>query len=170
MLVFEDLHWADDTLLDFVDHLVDWVNDAPLLVIGTARPELLERRPGWGGGKSNAATVSLSPLSEDETARLLASLLGRPSCLPSSRRRSWPVQGKPALCGGVRAHGLGARRRSSGRRPLPETVQGIVAARLDALSPEDKSLIQNAAVIGKVFWSGALAAMTGCSAGPSRRA
>ena len=77
MLVFEDLHWADDALLDFVDHLVDWVNDAPLLVIGTARPELLERRPGWGGGKSNAATVSLSPLSEDETARLLASLLGQ---------------------------------------------------------------------------------------------
>ena len=75
MLVFEDLHWADDNLLDFVDHLVDWASDAPLLVLGTARPELLERRPGWGGGKSNAATISLSPLSEEETARLLASLL-----------------------------------------------------------------------------------------------
>jgi class 3 adenylate cyclase len=68
VLVFEDLHWADDNLLDFVDYLVDWVTDSPLLVIGTARPELLERRPGWGGGKPNAATVSLSPLSDEEIA------------------------------------------------------------------------------------------------------
>ena len=68
VLVFEDLHWADDNLLDFVDHLVDWATQSPILVIATARPELLERRPNWGGGKSNAATVSISPLSE--SARL----------------------------------------------------------------------------------------------------
>ena len=75
VLVFEDLHWADDDLLDFVDYLVDWATDSPLLVLGTARPELLERRPDWGGGKSNAATTSLSPLSEQDTARLISSLL-----------------------------------------------------------------------------------------------
>ena len=162
VLVFEDLHWADDTLLDFVDHLVDWVNDAPLLVIGTARPELLERRPGWGGGKSNAATVSLSPLSEDETARLLASLLGQ-TVMPAELQA--PLL---ARAGGNPLYAEEYARMVSERGvapadggPLPETVQGIVAARLDALSPEDKSLIQNAAVIGKVFWSGALAAMTG---------
>ena len=67
MLVFEDLHWADENLLDFVDYLVDWATDSPFLVLGTARPELLERRPGWGGGKSNATTMSLSPLSEEDT-------------------------------------------------------------------------------------------------------
>jgi predicted ATPase len=77
VLVFEDLHWADDDLLDFVDHLVDWSAGVPLLVVCTARPELLERRPGWGGGKPNALTLSISPLSEEETARLLASLLDR---------------------------------------------------------------------------------------------
>ena len=70
VLVFEDLHWADDGLLDFVDHLVDWARGVPLLVVGTARPELLERRPGWGGGKPNALTLSLSPLSDEETAAL----------------------------------------------------------------------------------------------------
>src|SRR5947199_22317 len=78
VLVFEDLHWADDGLLDFVDHLVDWAGDVPLLVVCTARPELLERRPGWGGGKPDAATVSLRPLSDAQTAGLIAKLLDRP--------------------------------------------------------------------------------------------
>ena len=71
-LVFEDLHWADENLLDFLDHLVDWAGGVPLLVVCTARPELLERRPGWGGGKTNALTISLSPLSDEDTARLIA--------------------------------------------------------------------------------------------------
>ncbi|MDQ5820989.1 MAG: AAA family ATPase, partial [Actinomycetota bacterium] len=75
VLVFEDLHWADDGLLDFVDHLADWASGVPLLVVCTARPELLDRRPGWGGGKRNAATVSISPLSNGETAQLLGALL-----------------------------------------------------------------------------------------------
>ena len=65
MLVFEDLHWADDGLLDFLDDLVDWLRGAPLLVVGTARPELLERRPLWGGGKANATTISLRPLDDE---------------------------------------------------------------------------------------------------------
>jgi predicted ATPase len=62
ILVFEDLHWADDGLLDFIDHLTDWTDAVPLFVLCTARPELLGRRPGWGGGKPNAATISLPPL------------------------------------------------------------------------------------------------------------
>ena len=78
VLVFEDLHWADEGLLDFVDHLVDG-RGVPLLVVCTARPELLERRPGWGGGKVNASTLSLSPLSEAETARLVGPLLEQAS-------------------------------------------------------------------------------------------
>src|SRR4029453_2959189 len=77
ILVFEDLHWADDSLLDFVDHLVDWAAGVPMLVVCTARPELLSRRPGWGGGKPNAATISLSPLSDDDTAGLVHALLER---------------------------------------------------------------------------------------------
>jgi class 3 adenylate cyclase/tetratricopeptide (TPR) repeat protein len=162
VLVFEDLHWADDNLLDFVDYLVDWATDSPVLVLGTARPELLERRPGWGGGKPNAATISLSPLSEEEIARLLASLL---------EQAVMPAETQSALlarAGGNPLYAEEYARMVSERgvaptedAPLPETVQGIVAARLDALSAEDKSLLQDAAVIGKVFWSGALAAMSG---------
>jgi predicted ATPase len=72
VVVFEDLHWADESLLDFVDELVDWVTEVPLLVVATARPELLERRPGWAGGKLNATTLALAPLSDDQTARLIA--------------------------------------------------------------------------------------------------
>ena len=75
VLVFEDLHWADDGLLDFVDQLVDWLTDVPVLVVATARPELLTRRPSWGGGKANATTISLAPLSDEDTARLVHALL-----------------------------------------------------------------------------------------------
>ena len=78
VLVFEDLHFADDGLLDFVDHLVDWASGVPMLVVATARPELLARRPGWGGGKPNAVTLSLAPLSDEDTARLVHALLERP--------------------------------------------------------------------------------------------
>jgi class 3 adenylate cyclase len=77
VLVFEDLHWADDGLLDFVDYLAEWAGGVPLLVVGTARPELLARRPGWGGGKPNAVTLSLAPLSDGDTARLVGLLRGR---------------------------------------------------------------------------------------------
>ena len=75
VLVFEDLHWADDALLDFVDHLVDWASGVPMLVLCTARPELLERRRGWGGGKRNALTIALSPLADPDIARLIGTLL-----------------------------------------------------------------------------------------------
>jgi len=78
VLAIEDLQWADDQLLDFVDHLVDWTVDVPLLIVCTARPELLERRPGWGGGKANSTALSLRPLSDEKTARLLAANLARP--------------------------------------------------------------------------------------------
>src|SRR6185503_1715472 len=77
VLIFEDLHWADPALIGFVDHLVDWSAGVPITVICSARPELFERHPGWGGGKRNSATIALNPLTDQETARLLASLLDR---------------------------------------------------------------------------------------------
>ena len=75
--MFEDVHWADDGLLDFVEYLAGWASGVPLLVVCTARPELLTRRPGWGGGQPNAVTLSLAPLSEQDTARLIGLLTGR---------------------------------------------------------------------------------------------
>ena len=158
VLVFEDLHFADDGLLDFVDHLADWASGVPLLVVATARPELLTRRPSWGGGKPNAVTISLSPLSDDETARLVHALLER-SLLDAELQRTLLERagGNPLYAEEF------ARLVEAGREPaeLPETVQGIVAARLDLLPAAEKRLLQDASVVGKVFWLGALASLDG---------
>jgi class 3 adenylate cyclase/tetratricopeptide (TPR) repeat protein len=159
VLVIEDLHWADDGLLDFVDHLAEWVRGVPLLVVATARPELLERRPGWGGGKANAATLSLRPLSEIETTRLLGLLLEQSVLNADTQRELVARAGGNPLYAEEYVRMLRDGRLAGGE--LPETVQGIIAARLDALTPEEKVLVQDAAVIGKVFWSGTLAAMGG---------
>jgi class 3 adenylate cyclase/tetratricopeptide (TPR) repeat protein len=155
VLVFEDLHWADEGLLDFIDHLVDWSTGVPLLCVCTARPELLERRPGWGGGKLNSTTIALPALSEDDTQRLLAGLLGR-TVLPAELLQF--AGGNPLY---AEEYARMLSDRGLDEAALPETVQGIIAARLDALSAEEKTAIQNGAVFGKVFWSGSLAALDG---------
>ena len=155
VLVFEDLHWADDGLLDFIDGLVDWVDGVPLLVVCTARPELLERRPGWGGGKRNATTVSLAPLDDGETAQLVLALLGRPLLDAEAQRELVERTAGNPLYAEEFVRMLEAGGSIDGR--LPETVQGIVAARIDLLPAEEKELLQQAAVLGKVFWSDALA-------------
>jgi class 3 adenylate cyclase/tetratricopeptide (TPR) repeat protein len=161
VLVFEDLQWADDGLLDFVDHLVEWASGVPLLCVCTARPELLERRPDWGGGKRNATTISLSPLSDDDTARLVHALLGT-SVLPSELQSTLLARasGNP-LYAEEFARLVEERRGEEGELPLPESVQGIIAARVDSLPPEEKELLQDAAVVGKVMWVGTVAALEG---------
>jgi class 3 adenylate cyclase/tetratricopeptide (TPR) repeat protein len=147
VLVFEDIQWADDGLLDFIEHLADWVRDVPMLILCTARLELLERRPAWGGGKLNAANVALAPLSGEDTARLMWTL---------------GVETKPALVERAGGNPLYAEqyvrmlRERGSAEDLPESVQGIIAARLDSLPAEEKSVLQDAAVMGKVFWLGAL--------------
>jgi class 3 adenylate cyclase/tetratricopeptide (TPR) repeat protein len=161
VLAFEDLHWADDNLLAFVDELVDWATGVPLLVVCTARPELLTRRPDWGGGKPNALTISLSPLSDTDTAQLLSDLLG--SVLPAETQVELLARagGNPLY-----AEEFARMLRDRGVvGELPETVQGLIAARLDLLEPAQKSLLQDAAVIGKRFWSGALTSLSGLDGG-----
>src|SRR2546421_1275261 len=155
VLVFEDLHWADEGLLDFVDELIDWLSGVPLLILCSARPELLERRQGWGGGTLNASTVGLSPLSEKETAVLISQVLER-ALLPAEIQQALleRAEGNPLYA--EQFAQLYLERGSAEDLPLPETLQGIVAARLDGLSADAKALLQDAAVIGKVFWTGAL--------------
>ncbi|MDQ3380358.1 MAG: AAA family ATPase [Actinomycetota bacterium] len=153
ILVFEDLHWADDSLLDFVDHLVDWASGVPILVVGTARPELLSRRPGWGGGKPNALTLSLSPLSDDETAELVHALLERSVLDAEVQQTLLERAGGNPLYAEEFVRMLGER--GEDELALPETIQGLIAARLDGLSPEEKALLQAVSVLGKVFWLGA---------------
>src|SRR2546423_7833971 len=159
VMIFEDLHWAGDELLDFVDELSDWIEGVPLLVLCTARPELLDRRPGWGGGKRNALTISLSPLDGDATARLIAALLDR-SVLPAETQAALLVRaGGNPLYAEPFARMFSERGEVGGA--LPENVQGIIAARLDSLADDEKRLLQDAAVLGKGFLAGALATVTG---------
>jgi predicted ATPase/class 3 adenylate cyclase len=171
VLVFEDLHWSDEGLLEFVDSLAARAVATPLLVVGTARRELLDRHPGWGGGHARAELIELTALSDAETVQLAAGLLGQAG-IPHEVETALTsrADGNP-LYAEEYARMLvdrGLLRRSDGgweledaRLPVPESVQAIIAARLDALSAEEKSLVQEAAVIGRACWVGALEALNG---------
>jgi class 3 adenylate cyclase len=169
-LVFEDIHWADDALLDFIDLLADRAGAVPLLIVCTARPELLERRATWGGGKMNSATIGLAPLSGQDTARLVGELLNQ-ALLPVEVQRALldRAEGNPLYAQeyvrmlqdrGLLVQGDGGWTLAGLIEGLPESVQGIIAARLDTLTAEEKALIQDAAVVGKTAWIGAVCALT----------
>jgi class 3 adenylate cyclase/tetratricopeptide (TPR) repeat protein len=166
VLVFEDLHWADDGLLDFLDDVVDWLRGVPLLIVGTARPELLERRQAWGGGKANATTISLQPLGEEETVRLISALLDQPLQLADDQRMLLERAGGNPLFAEQYVRML-TERGTTGE--LPESVQGVIAARLDALPRPEKELLQEAAMHGKVFWLDGVAAASGAPAVDAER-
>jgi class 3 adenylate cyclase/tetratricopeptide (TPR) repeat protein len=164
ILVVEDLHWADEAMLDFLEHLTDWAVSSPILVVTTARPELYSVRSTWGGGKRNAAAVSLSPLDSEHAAVLLGALL-ETTVLDASVQQAIleRSEGNPLyVTEFVRLaddQGLLQDAAGIGDLPSPGSVQAIVAARLDLVEPEEKSVLQAAAVVGKVFWLGALRAM-----------
>jgi class 3 adenylate cyclase/tetratricopeptide (TPR) repeat protein len=159
VLVFEDLHWADDGLLDFADYLADSASEAPLLVIGTTRPELLARRPGWGDAKRHAVTVALAPLSDGDTARLIGLLSGR-AVLRAGQQAALvgQVGGNPLYA--EQYMQMLAERGTGEELPVPESVQAVIGARLDLLAPSEKRLLHDAAVIGNVFWTGAVTALS----------
>jgi class 3 adenylate cyclase/tetratricopeptide (TPR) repeat protein len=172
MLVIEDLHWADPAMLSFVEHLLDWSIDVPMLVLCSARPELYERVPNWGGGKRNSTTIALPPLSSDDTARLVSALLSE-AVLPAEtqsvlleRAGGNPLYAEEFVrmltdLGILVRQGRAWRIATDGHIPVPESVQALIAARLDTLPPERKSLLHDASVVGKVFWSGAIASTGG---------
>ena len=170
VLVFEDIHWADEGLLDFIDLVADRAGAVPLLIACTARPELFERRPGWSGGKSNAHTVSLTPLSDDDTARLVGGLLDQ-SLLPAEVQQPLLQQagGNPLYVQEyvrmlqdrqVLVRDAGGWALAGEVGGLPESLKGIIAARLDTLSADEKALLQDAAVVGKTAWIGAVCTLT----------
>ncbi len=171
LLVFEDLHWADDSLLDFIDHLLEWSRDHPIIVVGLARPDLLERRPGWGSGHRAASLVHLEPLSADAIGDLLRGLVpGLPE--PVLRQTVDRAEGVPLYAvETVRMLLDEGRLTLEGERyrltepdapvAIPPSLQALVAARLDALAPTDRSLVQDAAVLGKSFTTLALATVSG---------
>lgn len=172
IVIIEDLHWADDAMLEFVEYLADWATGVPMLLLCTARPELYERRSGWGGGKRNSTTVALAPLHADEIAALVSALLEE-TLLPAETQAALLERagGNPLYAeefvrmltdrGILRRQGRAWQIVAEGDIPVPDTVQALIAARMDTLSPERKSLLHDAAVIGRVFWPGALATMGG---------
>ena len=160
VLVIEDLHWADDALLAFLEHLLDWSTPVPLFLLCTARPELFERMPSWGGGKRNATTISLSPLAHEEAARLLQMLLER-SVLPAETQTLLldRAGGNPLYA--EQFARMLAEHDAMDDLAVPETVQALVAARIDTLRPELKAVLHDASVIGRVFWTGSVGAVGG---------
>ena len=171
VLAFEDVQWADASLLDFIEYLLEWSRNHPLYVITLARPELLERRPTWGAGHRNFTSFYLEPLSQAAMEELLTGLVpGLPDALRAQileRAEGVPLYAvetvRMLLDRGLLAENESAYRVTGEIESLeiPETLHALVAARLDALSAEERRLLQHAAVLGKTFTPGALATLMG---------
>ena len=172
VLVFDDIHWAEPPLLDLIEHIAEW-SRAPLFVVCLARPELRDRRKGWGGGLMNASAIALEPLTAEESRRLVADLLDVDD-LPETLRAEvvGRAEGNPLYIeeflrmlidtGHITRR---ASRWVAGARVselvVPPTLQSLIAARLDQAPPNVKRTLQRAAVVGKVFWTNAAAALVG---------
>jgi tetratricopeptide (TPR) repeat protein len=170
VFVIDDLHWADDALLAFLEHLAEYAEGVPMLLVATARPELFDRSPGFLQAARNSHRIDLAPLGSPDMARLISILLDQ-AVLPVEVQEAILARsgGNPLYAEEfvrlLKDRGILERRDSAwtidqgAEIPLPAGVQGLVAARLDTVSPDHKRLLQDAAVVGKVFWSGALSAM-----------
>jgi class 3 adenylate cyclase/tetratricopeptide (TPR) repeat protein len=157
VLVFEDIQWAGDTLLDLLEYLTQRCKDVPMLLIALSRPELLDRRPNWGGGRQNSALLALQPLTAAQTDELLARIW--PAGTAEQRARIVERSGGNPFFALEIARGLAERGDSAGDALLPDTVHAAVLARLDLLSPLERETIQAAAVAGRVVRPPMLAAI-----------
>ena len=179
MMVFEDLQWADSGLLAFIDHLLDWSRGVPIYVLALARPELLEVRPDWGAGKRNFTSLALEPLSPEAMRALLAGLVPGLSADAAARIiaradgvplyaveivRMLAAQGSLEAADGV-YQPVG----DLADVAVPETLHSLIAARLDALDPVDRALVQAAAVLGQAFTVDGLAAVASLDAAEVER-
>jgi class 3 adenylate cyclase len=163
VLAFEDIHWAEDALLDLIEHLAEWVRGAPLLILTLARTELLDVRPGWGGGRLRATAIELEPLGREDSealvdalatdgvidagsrATLLEKTEGNPLFVEETVRMFAEFEGKPT---------------AEHAQRIPDTLQALIAARIDRLPPDEKTVLQRASVIGRIFWRGAIQDLT----------
>ena len=155
VLVFEDIHWAEDALLELIEHMSTWVKNVPILLLCLARPELLDLRPGWSGGRVRATAIELEPLGRTDSEALVEALLdgelgsgARQAVLDKSEGNPLFVEETVRMLS--EANGGGIER-------IPDTLQALIAARIDHLPPGEKELLQGAAVMGRIFWKGALA-------------
>ncbi len=153
MLVFEDIQWADDSLLDLIEYLAEKVRDVPLLLLTLARPELRAERPKWGGGLESFSSFKLEPLSSEESQQLAGRLLGRvdPEVAAHIAARA---EGNPLF---IEELAASLREQTdAASQELPTSVKSIIASRIDALPPVERSAVLSASVVGKIFWRGAL--------------
>ena len=172
VFVIEDLHWADAPMIEFLEHVAEWSEQAAMLIVCTARPEFFERYPGWAGGRRNALTIGLSPLSDADTARLVQALLEQ-VVLPAELQTAIldRAGGNPLYAeefvrmltdrGLLETRGRTVALREDAEIPVPDSIHALIAGRIDTLAPDRKALLQDASVLGKVFWSGAVQAMGG---------
>ena len=176
--MFDDIHWAEPTLLEVIEHVGAWSRDVPILLVCMARPELLEERPGWGGGQRNATSVHLEPLSEPEADALIENLLGHPALTPEIRERiRAAANGNPLFVEEmlsmlvddavlVQKDGEWVATTDLSSVQVPPAISALLASRLDRLSPEERRVVEAAAVVGEVFDRSAVRALVpGESAG-----
>ena len=163
IVVVDDLHWAEPTMLDLVEHIADWSHEAAILLLVVARPEMLDVRPHWGGGKMNATTILLEPLSAEDSTQLVENLIGDEAVARAIQGRiGETAEGNPLFVEELVAMLVdeGVLRRVNGgwqsdtdlsQVHVPPTVSALVSARLDRLEPSERDLIGRASVVGKVF-------------------
>ena len=155
--VFDDLHWAEPTFLDLIEHIADWSRDASILLVCIARPELLDRRATWAGGKLNATTVLLEPLTAEETNELIEGLLGDADLDEALRARiAEAAEGNPLFVEQMLAM---VAESPNGDVVVPPTIQALLAARLDQLEPAERGVLERGAVEGKIFHRGGVEAL-----------
>jgi class 3 adenylate cyclase/tetratricopeptide (TPR) repeat protein len=163
VLAWEDIHWADEGMLDLIEYLSQWLR-APVMQVCLARDELLERRPAWGTSRRTATSLFLDPLAPSDTRQLIGGLLreagAEPEVLETLAERA---EGNPLFAEEM-VQRL-AEEGSSKVAELPDTVQGLLAARLDSLAPFERHLVAHAAVVGRTFWEGALAPVASAEGG-----
>jgi class 3 adenylate cyclase len=161
VVVFDDVHWGEPVFLDLVEHIADFSRDAPILLLCMARPELLDRRSAWGGGKLNATNVLLEPLSADETEELIERLLSGALIDAALRARIMDAAGGNPLFVGEMLAMLADRGDGNGSAEIavPPTIQALLASRLDQLEDSERRVLERGAVEGQVFHRGAVAAL-----------
>jgi class 3 adenylate cyclase/tetratricopeptide (TPR) repeat protein len=170
-MVFEDLHWADTALLDFIEYLLEWSKNHPLFILALSRPEITERRPTWGAGRRNFTSLSLDPLPPEAMEELMRGLVPGLSAEITTtildRAQGIPLYAmetvRMLLDRGLLKKVEGQFRPTGRLKDLevPESLHALIAARLDGLPPEERRLLQDAAVLGKTFLKPALAALDG---------
>jgi class 3 adenylate cyclase/tetratricopeptide (TPR) repeat protein len=155
IMVFEDIHWAEEPLLELIDHLAQWVRERALLILCLARPELLDVRPGWGGGRVRSTAIELEPLGRDDSEALADALLEEHQVSGNIRARLLDkAEGNPLFV--EETVRMLLEQGADGGDRIPDSLQAMIGARIDRLPAGAKIVLQRGSVIGRTFWAGAI--------------